>query len=600
MRVATRGLSVGASALGFRTTSVAEHSAGVAVHLVHRGAASRRAIRARPALVEPTGASASQGLRPLAGAAGLCLAAGPARYGQRSAGRQGSRYLTRVAGAPGGVAPAVQLQSPVFSVEIHGLAREALLERFRRAVPSASSGVLFFAGGQDSARHDTDHEDIFRQESTFHYLFGVREPGFWGVIDVESGSATLFMPSLPAEYAVWFGEIKRPQKIRELYEVEDVVFADSIKAWFAKRMPSCIYVQRGRNPDSKNEVVPAFFAGMRELYSVDENVLHDLVYECRAHKNQEELRLLRYVNRVSADAHIEVMRQTRPGLMEYQLESMFAYYCYYNGGCRLMSYTPIAASGPNSAVLHYGHAGAPNDRRLEDGDMVLLDMGSELFCYASDITNSFPASGSFTPDQRLVFDTVAAMQRNVLNAMGPGVNWVDMQELAYRTMCKRLLDGGLLIGDVDAMMAANVGGALMPHGLGHLLGIDTHDVGGYPRGAVRDTRDGFKSLRCQRALERGMVITVEPGVYFIAYALDKAKADPELSRFFNWGRVGDFASFGGVRLENNVVITEHGIEDLTVAPRTVEEVEAVMRGEIADSAALAAWRWDKPFEKALQ
>lgn len=477
--------------------------------------------------------------------------------------------------------------------KLHSLAREALVKRFREAVPAAGRAVCFFAGGAEALRHETDHEVLFRQESTFHYLFGVQEPDFLGAICVESGAATLFMPRLPAEYAVWMGEIKPPEKFRELYNVEEVVFVDEAPGWFKRNAPDGIYVQRGLNSDSGNEAVPATFPGMREQHKVDEVVLYRLVVEGRVHKNEEELRLMRSVNRVAADAHIEVMRKAKPGMLEYQLESIFLASCYHNGGCRFMSYTGICGSGRNSAVLHY----IKNDCYLEDGDMVLCDMGAEMRCYASDITNCFPASGTFTADQRLIFETVAAMQSTVLSAMRPGVNWVDMQTLAYRTLCERLRDGGLLVGDLDAMMAANVGGALMPHGLGHLLGIDTHDVGGYPLGSVRDTRAGYKSLRCQRALEPGMAITVEPGIYFISYVLDETKADATLSGFFDWTRIRDFDSFGGVRLEDNVVITETGIENLTVAPRTIEEVEAAMRGEIADSAALTSWRQSRSPKK---
>lgn len=473
---------------------------------------------------------------------------------------------------------------------MHRLNREALLQRFRAAAPEAGRAVLLFAGGGGPVRHDTDHEDVFRQESTFQYLFGVQEPGYMAAIDAETGASTLFMPRLPEDYAVWMGKIKSLEDVQEIYGVEEVAYADEVQAWFQRQAPASVYVQRGRNSDSGREVPPADFPSLREAFAVDEETLHDLIYECRVHKNKEEVKLLRYVNRISADAHIEMMRQARPGVMEYQLESMFAYSCYYNGGCRLMSYTPIAGSGPNSAILHYGHAGAPNNRRLEEGDMVLCDMGSELFCYGSDITNSFPASGSFTEDQRLIFETVAAMQSSVLEAMGPGVPWADMHKLAYKVMCERLSEAGLLTGDLEAMAAANVGAVLMPHGLGHLMGIDTHDVGGYPPGAARDDRDGFKALRMQRALELGMVVTVEPGIYFMPYALERAKADPTLSVFFNWSRVDDFANFGGIRLEDNVYITETGIENLTMAPRSPEEVEAVMRGEIADSAALDLWR----------
>lgn len=463
------------------------------------------------------------------------------------------------------------------------------MERFRAV---GQEGVLLFAGGGDPLRHDTDHEDVFRQESTFHYLFGVREPGFMGCLDLESGAATLFAPRLPPEYELWMGKINGCEEMKEHYGVEEVVYMDQIAEWFKSRAPSKVYLQRGVNSDSGNEVAPAKFEGL-EAYDVDTAALHAVVYECRARKNAEEIRLLRYVNRISSDAHMAMMREAQPGIMEYQLESTFAYGCHYTGGCRLLSYTPIAGSGPNSAVLHYGHAGAPNDRKLEDGDMVLCDMGCEFFCYASDITNSFPANGKFTPDQRLIFETVAAMQAAVLSSMKPGVQWADMHELAYRVLCERLREAGLLVGEVDDMMAANVGGVLMPHGLGHFMGIDTHDVGGYPKGAQRDARDGYKALRVQRLLEPGFVLTVEPGIYFMDYALRKAKEDPERAKFFNWDRLGDFANFGGIRLEDNVLVTESGIENFTVAPRTVDEVEAVMRGEIVDAAALLTWRQER-------
>eukprot|EP00933_Yihiella_yeosuensis_P062450 TRINITY_DN65408_c0_g1_i1.p1 TRINITY_DN65408_c0_g1~~TRINITY_DN65408_c0_g1_i1.p1 ORF type:complete len:652 (-),score=92.84 TRINITY_DN65408_c0_g1_i1:224-2179(-) len=514
----------------------------------------------------------------------------------------GKRHFSRLASV--GRSSSVKVGAPpppfelgtVYSVLMHQLSREALLERFEKDV--SKTGVLLFAGGGDAVRHDTDHEDVFRQESNFQYLFGVREPGYLAAIDVEKKTTTLFAPRLPPEYALWMGTIDPPDQILNHYGVDEVVFVDEIASWFEKRKPEKVYVQRGKNSDSGREVIPADFDGLREGFVVDEDGLHDVVYECRARKNEEELRLLRYVNHVSSDAHLAIMREARPGIMEYQLESTFAYGCYHNGGCRLLSYTPIAGSGPNSAVLHYGHAGAPNSRRLEDGDMVLCDMGCELHCYASDITNSFPASGKFTPDQRMIFETVAAMQSAVLSTLAPGVQWADMHELAYRVMCERLLEAGLLVGNINAMMAANVGAVLMPHGLGHMMGIDTHDVGGYPKGALRDSRDGYKALRAQRSLEPGMVLTVEPGIYFIEFTLNKAKENPELASFFNWERIADFEKFGGVRLEDNVVVMEDGIQNMTFAPRTVEEVEAVMRGEIVDSVALVTWRDER--EKKMQ
>ncbi|CAM9895958.1 unnamed protein product [Choristocarpus tenellus] len=213
--------------------------------------------------------------------------------------------------------------------------------------------------------------------------------------------------------------------------------------------------------------------------------------------------------------------------------------------------------------------------------MLLLDMGGEYHCYASDITCSFPAGGKFNPDQRMIFETVRDMAFEVMDAMKPGVSWPSLHELSYHIACERLKAGGLLKGEVDDMMAANVGAAFMPHGLGHLIGIDTHDVGGYPPGGrTRDARPGHSSLRCGRDLAEGMAITVEPGIYFIDHLLDEALANPEVSIFLVPEELARFRGFGGVRLEDNVVVTASGVMNLTNCARTVEDVEGVMSGKI--------------------
>ena len=172
-----------------------------------------------------------------------------------------------------------------------------------------------------------------------------------------------------------------------------------------------------------------------------------------------------------------------------------------------MAYTCIAASGHHGATLHYGHAGEPNAKLIEDGDMCLFDMGAEYHCYCSDITCSFPANGKFTDQQRDVYETCYEAVVAVESAMRPGVNWADMHRLANRTILAGLLKRGYLVdGTVEEMDAVNLGAVFMPHGLGHFLGLDTHDVGGYLKGCPeRSTLPGLKSLRTARDLELHMV-----------------------------------------------------------------------------------------------
>jgi Xaa-Pro dipeptidase len=313
-------------------------------------------------------------------------------------------------------------------------------------------------------------------------------------------------------------------------------------------------------------------------------------------KSPAEIDLMRYTNWMSSMAHVEVMKACRPGMMEYQLESLFQHHTYTHGGCRHMSYTCICACGPNANILHYGHAGRPNSgRALASGDMALLDMGAEYHCYASDITCSYPVCGTFTDDQRAIYECVLAAQACVIGRLRPGISWVDMHRAAEGEILRGLIRCGVLHvpdgishdddGDDDAiigeMIEADLGAVFMPHGLGHLIGIDTHDVGGYASGAPpRSDRPGLRKLRTARVLETGVVITVEPGCYFIDPLLDAALSDERQRRFIDVDRLNDFRGFGGVRLEDNVWITADGCENLTQCPRTVEEVLDVMKGGV--------------------
>lgn len=241
-----------------------------------------------------------------------------------------------------------------------------------------------------------------------------------------------------------------------------------------------------------------------------------------------------------------------------------------------MSYTCICGTGHNGSILHYGHAGAPNDKLIQDGDMCLLDMGGEYYCYTSDITCSYPANGVFTEDQKLIYNAVLKANRAVLASCKPGVSWSEMHQLAERVILQELSVMGVLQGSIEDMMAVRMGARFMPHGLGHLLGLDVHDVGGYPKGHERIEQPGLKSLRTVRKLEQGMVLTIEPGIYFIEHLIQETLKNPEQAKFLVLDQIQRFRGFGGVRIEDDIAITADGVELLTCVPRTVEEIEALM------------------------
>lgn len=460
-------------------------------------------------------------------------------------------------------------------VSLHATNRKRLCQRLKTIEGVPSGAMVLLQGGEQSQRYCTDTDVVFRQESYFHWTFGVLEADCFGAVEVDTACAILFVPRLPPEYAIWMGKIHSQEHFQKKYEVGEVFFTDEIAEVLQKKSPSVLLTLRGLNSDSGHHCREAAFDGISK-FNVDSKILHPEIAECRVFKTPQELEVMRYVNRVSSEAHKEVMKRVRPGMAEFEIESLFRHFCYSQGGCRHMSYTCIGASGHNCATLHYGHAGAPNDKKIHDGDLCLFDMGGEYYCYTSDITCSFPANGKFTDDQRNIYEAVYKASRAVMAAVKPGVKWPDMHRLAERVQLQCLRDMGLLKGDLDEMMKVHLGAVFMPHGLGHFMGLDVHDVGGYPEGTERLKEPGLRSLRTTRVLEEGMVLTIEPGLYFIDATLNPALENPETARFFNQEMLQRFRNSGGVRIEDDIVVMSDGMELMTCVPRTVQEIEALM------------------------
>lgn len=428
------------------------------------------------------------------------------------------------------------------------------------------------------------------QDSWFNYVFGVKEGGFFGAITLKSRKTTLFIPRHDAEYEIWCGKIYPPSYFRDLYDVDDVFYCDDVHTWLtatleAEGEDAKVHVMKGVNTDSGLSCAPSKFEGSVELRDADklcEDHLFNIVATARVTKLDSEIVAMWYSSWVASNAHVEVMRSTKAGMVEYELEARFLYEIYKNGGCRKCAYTSICACGPNNAILHYGHAGAPNDRVLLESDMALLDMGADYHGYVSDITCSFPVSGTFSADQRVIFEGVLAAQRAVLGAMTPGASWVDCHKLAEREILKALQTAQIVKSDfsIDELADAGIGGVFFPHGLGHLIGLDTHDVGGYLTDTpLRPTGPGgMKKLRTARVLEVGMVLTNEPGCYFIDALIKSALIDPLKLKYLNENVLCRFKGFGGVRLEDVVLVTSTGPVNLTTCPRTVNEIEGVIAG----------------------
>lgn len=454
-------------------------------------------------------------------------------------------------------------------------------------------GIILLEGGKQETRYSSDTDVEFRQESFFYWAFGVRDADCYGWIDLTDGSAGILAPFLPEAYKVWMGTIRQENHYLDDYGVEEVALFTgesddpSFVSFFNTHKNKTIYRLSGENSDSKitHAVASHPFMETEQFANLDVKVDDSSLWipfvECRVIKSEMEMDLLRHATKISSEAHREIMKTVKPGMSEFEMEALFKYHVYKHGGCRHVAYTCICGSGMNGAILHYGHAGEPNSKVMKDGDMLLYDMGAEYHCYCSDITCSYPLNGKFTADQKIVYQAVYNAWKGVTDALKEGVEWPEMHKLAEREILTHLKKHNLIKGNVDDMMAARFGSLFMPHGLGHFIGHDVHDIGGYhkelPESATRSAAPGLRSLRTSRTMKAGMAITIEPGCYFVWSIIEQAAQNVAWSEFLNMDELIRFKEFGGVRIESDVLVHKESCEDMCEVPRTIEEIEEFMK-----------------------
>ncbi|KAI8904126.1 peptidase M24, structural domain-containing protein [Gorgonomyces haynaldii] len=424
---------------------------------------------------------------------------------------------------------------------------------------SNASGLVFVKGGVLKERQWTDTELPFRQESFFFYLTGVKEPGFALVLDLATKKSELYMPNYDPDYSLWHGKPLTKEDLKKQFLVDAVHQMDQLTSRLEKATK--IHVLEKQECDLKQ---------------ADASLLRTAVVESRVIKSETEIELMRYAAAVSGHAHIQLMQQVKPLATERQLHALFEYECAKHD-CHFQAYNPIVASGKRGAVLHYGQNNGivPEDER----EFLLVDAGCEFELYASDITRTYPSGGKFEGDFKTIYEIVLETQHAVLDALKDGVEWEDMHRLAAQVTLEGLIKAEIVKGDEQELIDNHIAALFFPHGLGHLIGIDVHDCGGYPAGVERIQEPGIRYLRMRRTLKEGMCVTVEPGLYFVDAILDKAVVDPKINKYLNLPVLERFRkNVGGVRIEDDVVIRKDGHDNLTGwIPKSVLDVELIMQ-----------------------
>ncbi|MFN3919200.1 MAG: Xaa-Pro aminopeptidase [Methylohalobius sp.] len=398
-----------------------------------------------------------------------------------------------------------------------------------------------------------DVEFPYRQDSDFYYLTGFPEPHAVAVFlpGRKRSQFILFCREYDSQKAIWEGDHAGLQGARKHYGAEEAYSIDQIDAVMPKLLAGRRRLHCSLGKDLRFDqklmawvgaVKSQARAGVRapeEFIDLD-RVLHEM----RLIKTPEEVAAIRRAAEISAQAHIRAMQVCRPGLYEYQIEAEIVHQ-FMRGGARSPAYPSIVAGGANACVLHYTR----NDKRLEAGELLLIDAGAEYDYYAADITRTFPVDGRFTSLQRTIYELVLEAQLAAIEKVRAGNRWNEPHEAAVRVLVKGLVKLGLLEGNPARLIKKEAYKDFYMHRTGHWLGMDVHDVGAYK------VDDEWRELR------PGMVLTVEPGLYISP----RCKQVPK-----KWRGIG-------VRIEDDVLVTEEGCEVLTKAvPKTVEEIEALM------------------------
>ena len=417
------------------------------------------------------------------------------------------------------------------------------------------NSLAFFNAASEVTRSN-DTEFSFCQNKNFYYLTGFNEPDALLVLLKTNSSQRSILFSLPKDknHEIWHGRRVGQESACQDYNFDQSYVLDEVPDLVPQYLSDLKHVYFSFDDQKMSQQVFTWLSKVRTTIRQGNNVpaiLFDaspVINELRLIKNVNEVEVMRQANYISGLAHQRAMKQTAVGKFEYQIEAELLHE-FSTHGARHPAYASIVAGGNNANILHY----TDNVETLKDNDLLLIDAGGELSGYAADITRTFPINGKFTEPQKLLYQLVLDTQLTVISEIKPGMTFAKLNEIANECLTKGLLDLDILSGDLAQLLIDKASKKYFIHGLGHWLGLDVHDVGDYH---INENREQT------REFVPGMVLTIEPGLYMPSD--DQGLAE-------KWRGIG-------IRIEDNIVVTESGNENLTVnSPRTINEIEALMK-----------------------
>ncbi|MBL3656933.1 aminopeptidase P family protein [Fulvivirga sediminis] len=433
---------------------------------------------------------------------------------------------------------------------------------------NVESGIIVLMGNQESSVNFKDNWYPFRQDSTFLYYIGIDIPDVMAIIDVDSGEEVLFGDDLSIDHIVWTGPQPTVQELASEVGISKSLPLSKVEEYIKSASGRNVHILPPYRPE--NTVKLQSWLGK---VAPSEELIRAVVKQ-RSIKSKEEVAEIDKAVTISAQMHLEIIKNARPGMKEHELVGMVQGTAVGAGGT--LAYPAIITV--NGQILHNHYYG----NTLKEGDMVLCDTGAEASShYAGDLTRTFPVSKQFTSEQRDLYQIVLDSQNAAIDMLKPGVKFKDV----HLTACAKLVDGlktiGLMKGDTAEAVDAGAHAMFFQCGLGHLMGLDVHDMEDLGEQFVgydepKSTQFGLKSLRLGKELEAGNIVTVEPGIYIIPELIDLWGKEKKFDQFINYDKLNDFRDFGGIRIEDDFVIDEEG-HTLLGEPlaKEIKDIEAI-------------------------
>jgi Xaa-Pro aminopeptidase len=456
-------------------------------------------------------------------------------------------------------------------------------ERRKELRSGIDNGLIVIFGNTECSRNYGANFYPFRQDSSFLYFFGLNVPDLVGVIDVDSGEEIIYGNEIELDDIIWMG---KQSSLSEKCERVSVLATRPLKKLADD-------LKNSKTKHRRIHYLPPYSVQRRQQLACELNISHEEadksyseelvteVIKLRSIKHPIEVEEIeRTLSEITYLMYIGVMKLAKPGIFEHDIAGTIEGIALKNN-CR-MAFPVICTI--NGEILHNNYYG----NKLKQGQLLLVDSGSESSkYYATDITRTIPVGGKFSDIQKEIYNIVLEAEEASIKLIKPGISYKSIHMNAAKIIASGLKESGLMHGDIDEAVSKGAHALFFPHGLGHMLGLDAHDMEdlgednvGYDNGIERSKQFGLSALRLAKKLEQGFVLTVEPGIYFIPALIERWKSEKKFTEHINYSMVESYIGFGGIRIEDDVLVTRDGSRVLgKPIPKTINNIENTARNK---------------------